>query len=73
MLFRSQRISYEDIIEALKEISLKKLDIDFELFTITDDIRSFAEQAAYMGLEDGREERVQNLYIREYWFWVQKD
>ena len=68
-----QRISYEDIIEALKEISLKKLDIDFELFTITDDIRSFAEQAAYMGLKHGREERVQNLYIREYWFWIQKD
>lgn len=67
-----QRISYEDVINALKETLLKKLDIKFRLCPVTDDIREFARQRAYPGLQMGREERVQNLYISEYWFWIQR-
>ncbi len=68
-----QRISYDDIINELKEIPLKKLDIDLQAYPVTDEIRNFTDQMAYISLEEGREERVQNLYIKEYWFWVQKD
>lgn len=68
-----QRISYDDIINELKEIPLKKLDIDLQAYPVTDEIRNFTDQMAYISLEEGREERVQNLYVMEYWFWVQKD
>ena len=68
-----QRISYDDIINELKEIPLKKLDIDLQEYPVTDEIRNFTDQMAFISLEEGREERVQNLYVMDYWFWVQKD
>lgn len=68
-----RRMSYEDVVRILHDIPLKRLRIEFEAFQVTDEIKSFAEKRAYPGLLEGREERVQNLYIRKYWFWVQKN
>lgn len=67
-----QRMPYEEVINILKNIPIRKLDINFEPFPVTEQIRVFAEQRAYPGVKDGREERIQNLFVRVYWFWVQK-
>ena len=67
-----QWMPYEEVINILKSIPIKKLDINFEPFPITEQIRVFAEQRAYPGVKNGREERIQNLFVRAYWFWVQK-
>lgn len=67
-----QWMPYEEVINILRSIPIKKLDINFEPFPITEQIRVFAEQRAYPGVKNGREERIQNLFVRAYWFWVQK-
>ena len=73
LIYKWDIFPYNDIINELKEIPLKKLDIDLQAYPVTDEIRNFTDQMAYISLEEGREERVQNLYVMEYWFWVQKD
>lgn len=67
-----QRMPYEEVINIIKNIPIRKLDINFEPFPVTEQVRVFAEQRAYPGVRNGREERIQNLFVRVYWFWVQK-
>lgn len=67
-----QRMPYEQIVDALKNIPLKKIDICFEAFSVIEQVKNFTEQNAYPGLKEGREERIGNLFVRKYWFWIQK-
>ena len=67
-----RKMSYEDVTNALKDILLEKLDILFDVYPVIEEIADHVQKSAYVGLRDGREEKVQNLFVHEYWFWIQK-
>lgn len=67
-----KRLSYEHILNELKDILLRKIDIQFTTHLIQDHIKEFIDRSAYIGLKEGREEKIQSLYVKEYWFWIQK-
>lgn len=69
---KHKNISYEEMIEKLRTVLLNKLDIKCTIHPIQNEICEYVNNTAYASMEKGREERIQNLYVKEYWFWIQK-
>lgn len=64
--------SYEELLGSLKDTLIRKVNIKFTMHVVQESICELLNNVAYLGLSEGREEKIGNLYVNEYWFWIQK-
>lgn len=67
-----KRISYEELLDSISEVLLRKVDIELTSHWVDAPWMQLVNDNAYPNLGNQRQERIGNLYVKEYWFWLQK-